>query len=143
MPIFEKHSINEHKLSIDDNFLNFWFRFIYKYRSSIEIGNFEYVKNIVKRDFNTYSGLFLEKYFTQKLLLTKEYSLIGNYWEKGNKNEIDIVAINQEQKKVLIAEVKINKTKISSEILKEKAEKLLKHFSNYEVEYKGFSINDM
>lgn len=142
-PIFAKKGSRTIKYIINDNFLNFWFRFIYKYRSSIEIGNFEYVKNIIKRDFNTYSGIFLEKYFTQKLSLTKKYSLIGSYWEKGNKNEIDIIAVNQEQKKAIIVEVKLNKNKISLTSLKEKAKKLHSHLSNYDVEYKGFSIEDM
>ncbi len=142
-PVFSKEGSRTVKFIINDNFLNFWFRFIYKYRSAIEIGNFEYVKNIVKRDFNTYSGLFLEKYFTEKLSLTKKYSLIGSYWEKGNKNEIDIIAVNREQKSVIIAEVKLNKSKISTAVLKEKSEKIHKHLLNYKITYKGFSVDDM
>ncbi len=142
-PVFSKEGSRTVKYIINDNFLNFWFRFIYKYRSAIEIGNFEYVKNIVKRDFNTYSGLFLEKYFTEKLSLTKKYSLIGSYWEKGNKNEIDIIAVNQEQKSVIIAEVKLNKAKISTAVLKEKSEKIHKYLLNYKISYKGFSVDDM
>jgi hypothetical protein len=37
-----------------------------------------------------------------------DYNLIGNYWEAGNKNEIDIVAVNDFSKTALIAEVKRN-----------------------------------
>ena len=142
-PIFSKQGSRTIKYSITDNFLNFWFRFIYKHRSAIEIGNYDYVKNIVKRDFNTFSGLFLEKYFTEKLALSKKYSIIGNYWEKGNKNEIDIVAVNQEEKKVLFVEVKLNKNKISIPLLKEKSKKIITKLSNYSAQYKGFSIEDM
>ena len=53
------------------------------------IDNYEYVKNIVRRDYETYSGLFLERYFQEKLRLSYEYSAIGNYWERGNQNELD------------------------------------------------------
>ena len=123
--------------------MNFWFRFIYKHRSAIEIGNYDYVKDIVNRDFNTFSGSFLEKYFTEKLALSKKYSLIGNYWEKANKNEIDIVAVNQTEKKILFAEVKLNKNKISIPLLKEKSKIIITKLSNYSVEYKAFSIDDM
>ncbi|MCK4664227.1 MAG: AAA family ATPase [Bacteroidales bacterium] len=142
-PVFAKQGSRTVKYVIVDNFLNFWFRFIHKYRSAIEIGNYDYVKNIVKRDFNVYSGRFLEKYFVEKLSLSKKFSLIGNYWEKGNKNEIDIVAVNQIEKKVFLAEIKLNKDKISIPLLKEKSEKIVSKFKNYAIEYKGLSINDM
>ena len=126
-----------------DNYFNFWFRFIYKYKSAIEIENYEFVKEIVKRDFNVYSGKFLEKYFIEKLKLINDYSNIGTYWEKANQNEIDIVAINDLDKKALIAEVKINHKKIDLEILKQKAKKLEKELNTYKCEYLGFSLNDM
>ena len=125
------------------NYFNFWFRFIYKYKSAIEIENYEFVKEIVKRDFNVYSGKFLEKYFIEKLKLINDYSNIGTYWEKANQNEIDIVAINDLHKKALIVEVKINPKKIDLEILKQKAKKLEKELNTYECEYLGFSLNDM
>lgn len=142
-PLFAKEGSRTVKYLIDDNFLNFWFRFMYKYRSAIEIGNFDYVKNIVKRDFSIYSGRYLEKYFIEKLKLTKKYSLIGNYWEKGNFNEIDIVAVDEINKKVLFVEVKLNKDKISIPKLKEKSKKLLNKFHNHSIEYKGYSVEDM
>ena len=66
-----------------------------------------------------------------------------NYWEKGNNNEIDIVAINELEKKVLFAEVKINPGKINLELLKLKAKPIILKLKGYTVEYKAFSINEM
>jgi len=123
--------------------LNFWFRFIYKYKSAIEIENFEYVKEIVLRDYATYSGKFLEKLFIEKLKESKQYSTIGTYWERGNKNEIDIVAVNEREKKLLIAEAKRDKKRISPNKLREKSEKLLTKFKGYEVEFKALSLEDL
>jgi hypothetical protein len=37
------------------------------------------------------------------------FSTIGSYWEAGNKNEIDIIAINEYEKHVIIAEIKRQK----------------------------------
>lgn len=142
-PVFSKPEGRLQNYFIEDNFLNFWFRFVYKYRSAIEIENFGYVKEIVNRDFSGWSGKFLEKYFIEKLVLEKNYSVIGNYWEKGANNEIDIVALNDLEKKALIAEVKINPKKINFELLKIKAEKIIPKFKGYSVEFKGFSIDDM
>ena len=142
-PIFAKEGSRTVKYEIIDNFFNFWFRFIYKYRSAIELENYEYVKNIVKRDYETYSGLFLERYFQEKLRLSYAYSAIGNYWERGNQNEIDIVAINEDEKRMLIGEVKRNPKKIDLHKLEQKALKLTSKYGKYAVEYRGFSLNDM
>lgn len=142
-PIFAKEGSRTIKYEIIDNFFNFWFRFIYKNKSAIEIENYEYVKNIVKRDFSTYSGRFLEKYFCEKLKLTSQFSNIGTYWERGNQNEIDIVAINDFDKTMLICEVKINPKKIYIEILKKKAVKLTSKLNNYDIKYIGYSLEDM
>ncbi len=141
-PIFAKEGGRVQKYVIEDNFLNFWFRFIYGYRSAIEIGNLKYVKDIVNRDFNTYAGYFLEKYFIEKLKLSNKFSNIGTYWEKGNNNEIDIVAVNDIEKRILICEVKLNPQKINLRKLKEKSKKLIEKFKEYSFEYKGFSLND-
>lgn len=142
-PILAKPNSRTVKYVIDDNFLNFWFRFIYKYRSAVEASNLDYLKQIVMRDYTMYSGYILEKYFTEKIKLEKQYSNIGSYWERNNQNEIDIVAINDLEEKVLIAEVKRNKDKISIDNLEEKAIKLKSKLQNYSFQYKGFSINDM
>ncbi|MDR3243469.1 MAG: ATP-binding protein, partial [Elusimicrobiota bacterium] len=66
-PIFAKPSSRSVKYKIIDNFLNFWFRFIYKNRGAVEMRNYKLVKDILKRDYQTYSGIILEKYFIQKL----------------------------------------------------------------------------
>jgi AAA+ ATPase superfamily predicted ATPase len=142
-PIFAKEGSRSVKYEIIDNFLAFWFRFIFKYKSAIEIENFDFVKEIVKRDFNTFAGKFLEKYFKEKLALTKKFSQIGSYWERGNKNEIDIVAINEMEKIALIAEVKLNKDKINLNLLKQKAKKLEKKLNGYKIEYVGYSLEDL
>jgi len=142
-PILAKPGSRKQKYYIKDNFLNFWFRFIYKNRSAIEIGNFDYLKAVFERDFSTFSGRVLEQYFMQKLSLLNKYSEIGTYWEKANQNEIDIVAIDELNKEVLIAEVKLNKKKISINTLINKSKKLIMSFKGYKIEYKGFSIEDL
>ncbi|MCH9741323.1 MAG: ATP-binding protein [Epsilonproteobacteria bacterium] len=142
-PIFAKEGSRTVKYEIIDNFFNFWFRFVYKYRSAIEIENYEYVKNIVRRDYATYSGKFLEKYFVEQLKLSYAYSDIGSYWERGNQNEIDIVAVNDEQKTMLIGEVKRNCKKIDMRVLESKASKLMAKYKQYDFEFRGFSLGDV
>ncbi|QOY55607.1 ATP-binding protein [Candidatus Sulfurimonas marisnigri] len=142
-PIFAKEGSRTLRYEIIDNFFNFWFRFIYKYKSAIEIENYEYVKDIVNRDYTTYSGRFLEKYFIEKIKLSNQYSDIGTYWERRNENEIDIVGVNDDSKTMLIAEVKRRAQKIDINKLQEKATKLVSKHKNYEVQYLGYSLEDM
>ena len=142
-PIFSKPGTKQVKYAIEDNFLIFWFRFIYKYASAIEIGNYDYVREIVERDYKTYSGLILEKYFTQKLIESKEFSAIGNYWESGNSNEIDIVAVNDLKKQISFFEIKRQKTKINLNALAEKSKNISKQFTAYSQNHIGLSMNDM
>ncbi|MGM0579352.1 MAG: ATP-binding protein [Bacteroidota bacterium] len=142
-PILAKPNSRKIKYQIKDNFLTFWFRFIYKNRSAIEIGNYEYVKEIVKRDFDTFSGLLLERYFRQQFEESGNYSMVGNYWEKGNLNEIDLIAINELEKKIILGEIKLNKKKIDLKKLESKSEKLLKDFKDYKIEYLKLSLEDI
>lgn len=142
-PAFSKEGGRIVKYEIIDNFFKFWFRFVYKNRSAIEIENYNYVKSCVKRDYKTYSGALLEKYFREKIKLSLRYSMIGNYWEKGNKNEIDIVAVNDEKKVMCFAEVKRNKNKINIEELKLKAQKLVDSNPKYRIEYISLGLGDM
>ena len=55
------------RYTIEDNFLRFWFKYIDKNRSIIELKNYVGLREIIKEDYATYSGLILEKYFIQKL----------------------------------------------------------------------------
>lgn len=142
-PVLSKPGGRLQKYFIDDNFLSFWFRFIYKYRSAVEIGNFRYLRNIAERDFVTYSGIFLEKYIREMLALSGSYNRIGRYWERGNRNEIDIVAIDDNNNRVLIGEVKMDKSRFRPKSLADNAQNLITRLPGYEKEFKFFSLEDI
>lgn len=142
-PFMAKEGSRNNKYKIEDNFLNFWFRFIYKYRSAVEISNFQYVRDIVERDYETYSGIVLEKYFRQQLTESKKYSDIQGYWDNKSENEIDIIAINEFEKRLDFFEIKRNPNRINLEILQHKAEKIAVKFPKFKIEYNGLSLNDM
>ncbi|MBN2650807.1 MAG: AAA family ATPase [Spirochaetales bacterium] len=131
------------KYEIKDNFLKFWFRFVYKNMSLIQNERFDYVKRIIARDLATFSGPVLEKLFAEIIGYSSEYGLIGNYWEKGNLNEIDIVAIDDIDKKIYLAEVKMNKEKIKLSNLQSKSQRLLEKYKDYSPIYEGLSIEDI
>ena len=110
-PFGAKEGSRSNKYMIEDNFLNLWFRFIYKFRSTIEIGNLDYIRKIVDRDYEVYSGIVLEKYFRAKMIDSKVFSDIQGYWNSKGEDEIDIVAVNDFEKRLLFCEVKRNAKK--------------------------------
>jgi hypothetical protein len=141
-PIDEKPASRMLKFAIRDAFLNFWFRFFYKNRSAIELKNFDYVRKMINREYSTYCGKFLERFFIELIALQKKYNRIGTYWEAKNLNEIDIVAINDLDKQILIAEVKTNPKKISLTELQGKAQNLVKRYRDYQIEWACLSLED-
>lgn len=128
---------------ISDNFLNFWFRFIYRYRSAVEVGNLEWVQGKVLGDYETYSGGILERYFRQKYSETGRYNLVTNYWKKDGKDEIDLIAVDEAEKEIVIGEVKRNPEKINLQQLKEKAAAIVNHHKNWTISFVGLSMRNM
>jgi len=141
-PINAKPESELIKYKIKDHFLRFWFRYIYRNRSAVETGNFGYIKKVLENDLATFSGYTLEQFFQDLVANSHAYNLIGSYFEPDHTNEIDLVAINDLDKKMMIAEIKRNKKRIRLEELKAKAKKLLQAYPEYSVEYLGLSLED-
>ena len=142
-PINAKPNSKVQKYEIVDNFLSFWFRFIFKYQSLIEAGSFEKLKEIILRDFDMFSGKFLEKLFVDQFKEQQHFTHIGSYWERGNQNEIDIVAIDELEKTLTICEVKLAKKRLDQKVLEAKAKKLLADYQNYAIQWKLLSLENV
>ncbi len=142
-PIGSKINSKVQKYEIIDNFLLFWFRFIYKYQSIIEAESFDRLKDIVRRDFSTYKGRLLEKFYIELFKNKQQYTSIGSYWERGNKNEIDIVAVDDINRSIVLCEVKLSAKKLNKNNLILKSKKLVQKYSDYTIEYKLLSIDDI
>ncbi len=142
-PINSKPNSKLQKYEIEDNFLNFWFRFIYKYQSLIESENFNGLRQIILRDFSLHKGKFLEKMYHELFRLSGKWTKIGRYWERGNKNEIDLVAIDEINKKIVIVEIKLNQERLNKNKLILKSQKLINQFSDYNIDFKILSLKDI
>ena len=145
-PIFEKSTNKNVHYSINDQFLKFWFRFVYKYNHIVEAGGNEKLKTIVSRDFTTVSGKSLENYFNELLKESGEYTRLGYWHDRKGENEIDIVAEDELENKIEFIEVKRQSKNFDEDSLQAKVQCFMTHvgnFNNYEIVYKGFSIEDM
>jgi AAA+ ATPase superfamily predicted ATPase len=142
-PAFSKPESRSTRWKIGDNYLRFWFRFIYPNQGLIETRRLDLLRELIEKDYETYSGFILENYFQEKLSEEKRITGIGNFWDSKGENEIDIVALNDLDKTALVAEVKRNPKKINIAALTMKAAKIQKELEKYKVEFRGFSMDDM
>ena len=144
-PLFAKEGSQTVRYEVSDNFLRFWFRYIERNRTLIELGNYEGLSRLITEDYTTYSGKTLELYFKQKMQESCEYKAIDSWWEsKGSKNEIDIVAIKIDNRKVFVAEVKRQKKNFKPQLLEAKIEFLkTKVLNKYSIDWACLDIADM
>lgn len=144
-PILAKEGSQAVQYDIQDNFIRFWFNYFDRHRSLIEIKNFVGLQAIIKSDYQTYSGIMLERYFKQQLAESFQYRAIGSWWEpKSNQNEIDIVALKLQKNQAVAIEVKRQKKNYKPDLLAAKVEHLKnKLLPKYQIELICLSLEDM
>lgn len=143
-PLMTENNGKISSYEICDNFMRFWFRFIYPYQSLIERNLYDLLKNNIVSNYERFSGRTLELYFQDKIMETGQYTQIGNWWNRTGENEIDLVAINEFDHTGVIAEVKRNPEKINLAELQEKASRLpKKEFGKYKFSIIGLSLESL
>jgi len=129
---------------IKDNFLRFWFRFIYPYQSLVERNLFSMLKDNISKHYEQFSGRTLERYYQDKMMESQQFTQIGNWWDRKGEQEIDLIAINEFDYSGLIAEIKRNPQKIDLHRLQEKANYLPQaQFAKYQFRFEALSLEDM
>lgn len=158
VPITEKNPEKSRKglYFISDNFIRFWFRYVYPYKGELELSNTQIILDE------------LDKYFIEKFVpLTYENvcqdifaslcrsgkidfapSKIGSYWinEYGDQNtQIDVMAVDNKHKLLFAGECKYHVKPIDADVyfdLKKKVEQsneIRRAFPDYKILYGIFS----
>ena len=90
------------RYAIKDKFIKFWFYYVYRNYSYLEIGNVNYVLDEIKRTFNEKFVAFAFEDYVKELLTNKPLEFlgfrprkIGRWW--NNFEEIDLVAIGEDR----------------------------------------------
>lgn len=134
---------------ISDNFINFWFKYVYPYKGELEFGNQEPVIERLKNNFKDNFVSFIYEDICRDIFLNlcaqkRIYfipSKIGAYWNMNNTIEIDVVAVDNTNKKIFLAECKYFENKkvdisvYSALLEKSKAS----DFKGYDIVYGLFS----
>ncbi len=120
-PLFESSSSKSSRYRITDNFFAFWFRFVFKNADLIELKRFDLLRDILRRDYETFSGIALEGYFRQKFVEERQYTKIGGWWDRRGGNEIDLVCDDSVGGRLDFYEVKRDVSRIDLRRLQEKS----------------------
>ena len=142
-PMFASPQSRKTRWAIHDNYLRWWFHFIYPRQALVEMGRMDLLRESIEAGYEQYSGLVLGKYFREKMMAQGRFTEVGNFWDNKGGNEIDLIALNDLDKTALVAEVKRNPKKINLQTLARKAEALRRELAKYRVELRGFSLEDM
>jgi hypothetical protein len=124
VPVNEKASKSKKgRYFIKYNFFKFWFRFIHKNRGFIESGRPEYVLSKIESELDQYIGPVFENICVEFLYRSNDekklqfvFRNIGSWWNRKG-DEIDIVALNDDTKDILMGECKWNNRKMDVDIL--------------------------
>lgn len=120
LPAYARPGGKNAKYKIEDRFFRYWFRFVWKNQFLIELGRFDHLRELVRRDFDTFGGETLESYFRAKFREELAYAQMGGWWDRKGENEIDLVC--SEGSRIDFFEVKRDARRISLPQLEHKTE---------------------
>ena len=142
-PLFSKQGSKNVRYSINDNFLRFWFRYIYHNDRFIYQHDYEALQQLVLNDYGVLKHQSMRKYFAQKLKEADEAWTIGAWWDNNAENRIDIIATREDTMQCVFANVATSTPEADLDRLKELAEPLLEQLKDYEITYRIYGIEDL
>ncbi|MCL2711681.1 MAG: ATP-binding protein [Methanomassiliicoccaceae archaeon] len=142
-PVFSEPGSRNARWYVADMYLSFYFRFILPYIDHIESGRMDLLNKVIRNGLDEYLGKVLENYFRQRIIEEGTYTEVGTYWNRKGDVEIDIVVLNDVEKRVELIDVKRNPKKLDIGSLKNKAEMLRHELKCYDISFTGLSINDV
>lgn len=92
---------------LKDNFFRFYGRFMYPALSQYMAGNYNSMIEKVLQEWQSYTGKVFEDMFRELITdkIASDYREIGSWWNRRG-DEIDILGIDREKRKVLAVEIK-------------------------------------
>ncbi|MBI5327025.1 MAG: ATP-binding protein [Deltaproteobacteria bacterium] len=122
VPVTEKYP-EKSKLGLykfHDRFFEFWFKYVFPNRGRLEIGKANEVLRMIKETFKQHLSFVFEdvcKEHCVELLRDGKirFTSIGRWWHKNE--EIDIVALNEENREIYFGEAKWSKKPVGLDIM--------------------------
>ncbi len=145
-PLFAKTAAKTARYELNDNFLRFWFRFMYRYSYILELKGYEQLREIIRRDYPVLSGHALEEYFKRKFAESGKWTRIGSWWDRKGENELDMLVENELTGAYAVCEVKRQGLKIDLDAVADKFaafQRATGEWRNVKPTYLALSMSDM
>lgn len=156
-PITEKNPEKSRKglYFITDNFVRFWFRYVYPYKGELELDNTQIVLEEISKDFIEKFVAFAYEDICKSIFadLCKKQAVafmpsrIGSYWlnDTENDTQIDVMAVDHQHKRLFAGECKYHMKPVDAAVyfaLEEKVRgsaDIRAAFKDYQILYGVFS----
>ena len=156
VPITEKNPERSRKglYYVSDNFIRFWFRYVYPFKGELELDNQQIVLDEMGKDFKQKFVAFAYESICRNIFaelcrkgqIDFAPSRIGSYWRNDNEGdtEIDVAAVDNQHKRLFLGECKYHAKPVDVAVysaLQEKGQskELTAAFSGYKIVYGLFS----
>ena len=151
VPVTEKNAEKTRKglFFISDNFLRFWFRYVYPYKGELELDNTQISLDELDKDFKEKFVAFayedICKEIFARLCSDKAIdftpSKIGSYWlnDKSGNTQIDVMAVDTVNKRLFAGECKYHNQPVNADMYFELVKKV-DNSSEIKSAFKGYTV---
>ena len=151
VPVTEKNAEKTRKglYFISDNFLRFWFRYVYPYKGELELDNIQISLDELDKDFKEKFVAFayedICKEIFARLCSDKAIdftpSKIGSYWlnDKSGNTQIDVMAVDTVNKRLFAGECKYHNQPVDADVYFELVKKV-DNSSEIKSAFKGYTV---
>ncbi|MEW5936834.1 MAG: ATP-binding protein [Candidatus Thermoplasmatota archaeon] len=102
-PITEGAGSKKSRYGIKDEFIRFWFRYIFPRMDLREAERYDEILDLIKSDFPSFVSFKFEE--VARELVSRDYGKTGAWWDRRGE-EIDIVSVDEKRRDILFGEVK-------------------------------------
>lgn len=151
VPVTEKNAEKTRKglYFISDNFLRFWFRYVYPYKGELELDNTQISLDELDKDFKEKFVAFayedICKEIFARLCSDKAIeftpSKIGSYWlnDKSGNTQIDVMAVDTVNKRLFAGECKYHNQPVDADVYFELVKKV-DNSAEIKSAFKGYTV---
>lgn len=150
VPVTEKSSSKNSRYVIKDPFILFWYRYVARYRTMMEMGQTHRIVRFIKQDLPNLEGRVLEMVFKEKILNSPpiEFDVAGSVFRNKQDIEIDLLLAAEKGNHIHAYEIKRGKVNKGAEI-KRLIGKVARldfksiHLHNPEISGEVLTLNDL
>lgn len=151
VPVTEKNAEKTRKglYFISDNFLRFWFRYVYPYKGELELDNTQISLDELDKDFKEKFVAFAYEDICKEIFarlcsgkaIDFTPSKIGSYWlnDKSGNTQIDVMAVDTVNKRLFAGECKYHNQPVDADVYFELVKKV-DNSSEIKSAFKGYTV---